>query len=63
LFSNPILISYFLFVGFDLYSAEEIVVIPANKNGIVKTDLAVHLPMGSYGRVAPRYYYIFCFII
>lgn len=45
----------FYLVGFDLYSAEERVVIPANKNGVVKTDIAVHLPLGSYGRVAPRY--------
>ncbi|XP_057306748.1 uncharacterized protein LOC130644963 [Hydractinia symbiolongicarpus] len=39
--------------GFDLCSAEN-KVIAANGHGIVKTDIAVMLPKGTYGRVAPR---------
>jgi dUTP pyrophosphatase len=39
--------------GFDLRSAYD-VVIPASGNGLVKTDLAIQLPPGRYGRIAPR---------
>jgi len=39
--------------GFDLRSAYD-VVIPASGNGLVKTDLAIQLPLGCYGRIAPR---------
>jgi len=39
--------------GFDLRSAYD-VVIPASGNGLVKTDLAIQLPPGCYGRIAPR---------
>merc|ERR1712224_882835 len=39
--------------GFDLFSAET-KEIPANGHGIVKTDILVILPKGTYGRVAPR---------
>ncbi|XP_065649279.1 deoxyuridine 5'-triphosphate nucleotidohydrolase isoform X2 [Hydra vulgaris] len=39
--------------GFDLFSAEELVIEP-NSHKLVKTDIAVKLPKGSYGRVAPR---------
>lgn len=39
--------------GFDLRSAYDIVV-PARGKAIVKTDLQVQVPEGSYGRVAPR---------
>lgn len=39
--------------GFDLSSAEK-TIIPAGGRGIVKTDLSIACPPGTYGRVAPR---------
>ncbi|KAL4802698.1 dUTP diphosphatase [Aspergillus unguis] len=39
--------------GYDLYSAKE-TVIPAKGKGLVDTGLAVAVPEGTYGRVAPR---------
>ena len=39
--------------GLDLRSAYD-VLIPASGNGLVKTDLAIQLPPGCYGRIAPR---------
>eukprot|EP00560_Eucampia_antarctica_P009016 CAMPEP_0197828268 /NCGR_PEP_ID=MMETSP1437-20131217/4877_1 /TAXON_ID=49252 ORGANISM="Eucampia antarctica, Strain CCMP1452" /NCGR_SAMPLE_ID=MMETSP1437 /ASSEMBLY_ACC=CAM_ASM_001096 /LENGTH=177 /DNA_ID=CAMNT_0043429433 /DNA_START=105 /DNA_END=638 /DNA_ORIENTATION=+ len=39
--------------GFDLSSAEH-TVIPAGGKGIVKTDLSIACPTGTYGRIAPR---------
>eukprot|EP00111_Clytia_hemisphaerica_P002873 TCONS_00008130-protein len=39
--------------GFDLYSAEE-KTICGRKHDMVSTDIAVAIPKGSYGRVAPR---------
>ena len=39
--------------GYDLYSAEE-VLIPAYGRLLVKTDIALLVPVGTYGRVAPR---------
>ena len=39
--------------GLDLYSAEELVV-PAGDKGLVKTDISIMCPFGTYGRVAPR---------
>ncbi|XP_064548591.1 uncharacterized protein dUTPase [Drosophila montana] len=39
--------------GFDLRSAYDLLV-PARGKAIVKTDLQVQVPEGSYGRVAPR---------
>ncbi|XP_055370951.1 deoxyuridine 5'-triphosphate nucleotidohydrolase [Condylostylus longicornis] len=39
--------------GYDLRSAYDCVV-PARGKSLVKTDLQVHVPSGSYGRVAPR---------
>merc|ERR1712086_514545 len=42
-----------LAAGYDLSSAIDIV-IPARGKGIVKTDLAIAVPEGTYGRVAPR---------
>lgn len=39
--------------GLDLYAAHD-TVIPASGKGIVKTDLAMQCPEGTYGRVAPR---------
>lgn len=43
-----------LAAGYDLYSAEN-VVIPKQGKALVKTDIAIALPEGCYGRVAPRY--------
>jgi len=39
--------------GYDLSSAHDLV-IPAHGKGIVPTDLSIALPLGTYGRVAPR---------
>lgn len=42
-----------LAAGYDLYSAEERT-IPKEGKALVKTDIAIALPEGCYGRVAPR---------
>lgn len=42
-----------LAAGYDLYSAEN-VIIPKQGKALVKTDIAIALPEGCYGRVAPR---------
>eukprot|EP00164_Ancoracysta_twista_P008970 GFYU01013130.1.p1 GENE.GFYU01013130.1~~GFYU01013130.1.p1 ORF type:complete len:216 (+),score=51.66 GFYU01013130.1:74-649(+) len=39
--------------GYDLSSAHDLL-IPAHGKAIAKTDLAISLPEGCYGRVAPR---------
>jgi len=39
--------------GFDLQSAYDMV-IPGGKHALVKTDIAVQVPEGCYGRIAPR---------
>merc|ERR1712025_917178 len=39
--------------GYDLYSAEA-VKIPARGKGLVKTDIQIKVPNGTYGRIAPR---------
>lgn len=39
--------------GWDLYASEECV-IPAQGKAIIKTDIAISIPVGYYGRVAPR---------
>jgi dUTP pyrophosphatase len=39
--------------GYDLYSAYNYV-IPANGKCLVKTDLQISVPNGTYGRIAPR---------
>jgi dUTP pyrophosphatase len=39
--------------GYDLHSAVESVIPPKGK-GLIKTGLAVVVPQGNYGRVAPR---------
>jgi len=39
--------------GYDLCSVEETVV-PAHGKALVKTGLAIAVPTGNYGRVAPR---------
>lgn len=42
-----------LAAGYDLYSAEDMT-IPKQGKALVKTDIAISLPEGCYGRVAPR---------
>ncbi|EFJ45270.1 hypothetical protein VOLCADRAFT_109897 [Volvox carteri f. nagariensis] len=39
--------------GYDLSSAED-TVIPARGKALVKTDISIRVPKGTYGRVAPR---------
>lgn len=39
--------------GYDLFAAYECT-IPANGKALVKTDLSLAIPMGHYGRIAPR---------
>lgn len=39
--------------GWDLYASEGCVV-PARGKGLIKSDIAVAIPYGFYGRVAPR---------
>ena len=39
--------------GYDLYASAECL-IPARGKAIVKTDIAMAIPYGYYGRVAPR---------
>lgn len=39
--------------GFDLYTAEDIIV-PSGGRALVSTDIAVTVPAGTYGRIAPR---------
>lgn len=42
-----------LAAGYDIYSSEE-ATIPAQGQGMVATDISVAVPIGTYGRVAPR---------
>ncbi|GMM33341.1 bifunctional dITP/dUTP diphosphatase [Saccharomycopsis crataegensis] len=42
-----------LSAGYDLYSSEE-AMIPAKGQGLVATDVTIIVPIGTYGRVAPR---------
>lgn len=42
-----------LAAGYDLYASED-AVIPAQGQGLVATDLTIIVPIGTYGRVAPR---------
>ena len=39
--------------GWDLYASQECI-IPARGKAIVSTDIAIAVPVGYYGRVAPR---------
>ena len=39
--------------GLDLFSAKTLL-IPSRGRGIVPTDIAIRLPKGTYGRIAPR---------
>lgn len=42
-----------LAAGYDLYASED-AVIPAQGQGLVATDISIIVPIGTYGRVAPR---------
>lgn len=42
-----------LSAGYDLYSAEKTTIL-AGGRGIVKTDLSIACPLGTYARIAPR---------
>ncbi|KAJ8613740.1 hypothetical protein MRB53_036882 [Persea americana] len=42
-----------LAAGYDIYASEE-AVIPAHGRGLVATGIAMAVPVGTYGRVAPR---------
>lgn len=42
-----------LAAGYDLYASED-TLIPAQENGLVSTDISIVVPIGTYGRVAPR---------
>lgn len=42
-----------LAAGYDLYASED-AVIPGQGQGMVATDLTIIVPVGTYGRVAPR---------
>lgn len=39
--------------GYDLYAAHDCT-IPARSKALIKTDLAIAVPYGCYGRIAPR---------
>ena len=39
--------------GYDLYSARDYEVL-ANSKCLIKTDIAIEIPKGYYGRIAPR---------
>lgn len=41
--------------GYDLYSYNnDIIIIPPNSRALVKTGIAITVPHGTYGRIAPR---------
>jgi dUTP pyrophosphatase len=42
-----------LAAGYDLYSASNLIV-PAKGKALVPTNLSVAIPIGNYGRIAPR---------
>lgn len=42
-----------LAAGYDLYASED-AIIPSQGQGMVATDLSIIVPVGTYGRVAPR---------
>ncbi|GMM55528.1 bifunctional dITP/dUTP diphosphatase [Maudiozyma humilis] len=39
--------------GYDIYASQECV-IPANGQGMASTDISFTVPVGTYGRIAPR---------
>ena len=42
-----------LSAGLDLFSAENIQ-LPSKSQAVIKTDISIALPAGTYGRIAPR---------
>lgn len=42
-----------LAAGYDIYASED-AVIPGQGQGLVATDISIIVPVGTYGRVAPR---------
>lgn len=42
-----------LAAGYDLYASED-AIIPGQGQGLVATDVTIVVPIGTYGRVAPR---------
>lgn len=42
-----------LAAGYDIYASQDAVV-PAHGQGLVATDISIIVPVGTYGRVAPR---------
>lgn len=40
--------------GYDLYSAQSITLIPPRERSLIKTNIAIKIPNGYYGRIAPR---------
>ncbi|KAL7665933.1 Deoxyuridine 5'-triphosphate nucleotidohydrolase [[Candida] zeylanoides] len=42
-----------LAAGYDIYASQDAVV-PAQGQGLVATDISIIVPVGTYGRVAPR---------
>lgn len=42
-----------LSAGYDLYSAYDYI-IPSKGKNVIKTDLQISVPFGTYGRIAPR---------
>lgn len=42
-----------LAAGYDIYASEN-GVIPAHGQGLISTDLSIIVPIGTYGRIAPR---------
>lgn len=42
-----------LAAGYDIYASQP-TTIPANGRGLVSTDISITVPVGTYGRVAPR---------
>ncbi len=39
--------------GYDLFAAEDRIIQPSSRE-IIHTDIAIELPLGTYGRIAPR---------
>ena len=39
--------------GYDLYASAEVIV-PAKGRALVATDIIIYVPVGTYGRIAPR---------
>ena len=40
--------------GYDLYALEDFVINQQAGRGIIRTGIGIHVPKGTYGRIAPR---------